>query len=292
MKHKKVIAATAVVFSVAMLVCSCRANHEQTPENNIVNTVESDTRDAQNTDNVESADSVSTAEHSTAAPDKSDAQPTVPNAQPKFDDPESYLQYDPEHDTYIPTAEEKRLGEESLFVGDSICSGFSAWGVLSGKNVFAVGNVAARNLLEYDTYYQNKPAKLVPVLQQAKPRRVFYWMGTNDVNMTSSDEFCENYKEIIDLTLKNSDADVYICAITPISDLKFTTLDRINEFNDAIKHFVMCNYEERVHFVTFAEPLKTADGLLNDEYNGGDGIHLDKKAYFIALHELNKQVKD
>lgn len=116
-------------------------------------------------------------------------------------------------------------------------------------------------------------------------------MGMNDVNMTSAEQYCENYKKIIDLTLENSDADVYVCAITPISDLKFTRLDYINEFNDAIKHYIMRNYEERVHFVSFADPLKTPDGLLNDEYNGGDGIHLGKKAYFIALHELNKQIK-
>ena len=140
-------------------------------------------------------------------------------------------------------------------------------------------------------YYQNSPAKLVPVLEEAKPRRVFFWMGMNDVNITSAEVYCKNYKKIIDLTLDNSDADVYVCAITPISNLKFTRLERIDEFNNAIKNYIMQNYQERVHYVTFAEPLKTSDGLLSNEYNGGDGIHLGKKAYFIALHEINKQIK-
>lgn len=286
MKNKKAMAAgTAIISAITILICSCRSNREQTPAT-LISTSESDCSEAQN------ISSAAPSEPPSNIPDTPVVLSPSPAKRQKYDDPESYLEYDPEHDTYIPTAEEKRLGEESLFVGDSICSGFSAWGVLESKNVFAVGNVAAWSLLDYDMYYRDKPAKLVPVLKQAKPRRVFFWMGMNDVNLTSSEQFCENYKKIIDLTLKNSDADVYVCAITPISNLKFTRLDYINEFNDAIQHYIMKNYAERVHFVSFADPLKTPDGLLNDEYNGGDGIHLGKKAYFIALHELNKQIKE
>lgn len=285
MKNKKVTAAgIALISAITMLVCSCRSNREQTPAK-VISTTKSDCKEAPN------INSVTPNEPPSSIPDAPTVLSPSPVKLPKYDDPESYLKYDPENDTYIPTDEEKRLGEESLFVGDSICSGFSAWGVLESKNVFAMGNVAAWSLLDYDMYYRNKPAKLVPVLKKAKPKRVFFWMGMNDVNMTSAEQYCENYKKIIDLTLENSDADVYVCAITPISDLKFTRLDYINEFNDAIKHYIMRNYEERVHFVSFADPLKTPDGLLNDEYNGGDGIHLGKKAYFIALHELNKQIK-
>lgn len=288
MKNKKVTAGIALIFTITMLVCSCRSNPEQKPTN-IISTAESDRKEAQNVNGGSIPELPSSIPDEPAAPSPAPS----PDYQPEYDDPESYLEYDPENDTYIPTAEEKCLGEESLFVGDSICSGFSAWGVLESKNVFAMGNVAAWSLLDYDDiYYQNVPSKFVPVLKKAKPKRVFFWMGMNDVNMTSSEEYCENYKKIIDTTLNNSDADVYVCAITPISNLKFTKLDYINEFNDAIKHYIMRNYKERVHFVSFAEPLKTPDGLLNDEYNGGDGIHLGKKAYFIALHEINKQIKE
>lgn len=325
MKNKKMmIAGIALISTITILICSCRSTQEQATLNSL-NSAESDYKEARSTsaeqssvilDNPaalsssSSSSSLSSSRSSSSFSSSSSSSFSSSSSssfssshsssfsrssysyeRPKFDDPISYLEYDPKNDTYILSDEEKRLGEESLFVGDSICSGFSAWGVLKSKNVYAVGNVAARNLLDYDMYYQNSPAKLVPVLEEAKPRRVFFWMGMNDVNITSAEVYCKNYKKIIDLTLDNSDADVYVCAITPISNLKFTRLERIDEFNNAIKNYIMQNYQERVHYVTFAEPLKTADGLLSNEYNGGDGIHLGKKAYFIALHEINKQIK-
>ena len=314
MKNKKMmIAGIALISTITILICSCRSTQEQATLNSL-NSAESDYKEARSTsaeqssvilDNPaalsssSSSSSLSSSRSSSSfssssfssSHSSSFSRSSYSYERPKFDDPISYLEYDPKNDTYILSDEEKRLGEESLFVGDSICSGFSAWGVLKSKNVYAVGNVAARNLLDYDMYYQNSPAKLVPVLEEAKPRRVFFWMGMNDVNITSAEVYCKNYKKIIDLTLDNSDADVYVCAITPISNLKFTRLERIDEFNNAIKNYIMQNYQERVHYVTFAEPLKTSDGLLSNEYNGGDGIHLGKKAYFIALHEINKQIK-
>lgn len=311
MKNKKMmIAGIALISTITILICSCRSTKEQATLNSL-NSAESDYKEARSTsaeqssvilDNpaaLSSSSSLSSSRSSSSffssssssSPFSSSSRSSYYYERPKFDDPISYLEYDPKNDTYILSDEEKRLDEESLFVGDSICSGFSAWGVLKSKNVYAVGNVAARNLLDYDMYYQNSPAKLVPVLEEAKPRRVFFWMGMNDVNITSAEVYCKNYKKIIDLTLDNSDADVYVCAITPISNLKFTRSERIDEFNNAIKNYIMQNYQKRVHYVTFAEPLKTADGLLSNEYNGGDGIHLGKKAYFIALHEINKQIK-
>lgn len=85
---------------------------------------------------------------------------------------------------------------------------------------------------------------------------------------------------------------IYVCAISPILDLEFTKLEYINEFNDAISAFVAENYSERVHFIDFTAPLKTDKGLLDEQYNGGDGIHLTTKAYYIAIHEINKTVKN
>lgn len=216
--------------------------------------------------------------------------PTEPE-KPVFDDPDTYIKINPENGTYILPEDEEKLTEESLFVGDSICSGFWACGMVSGKNIYATGAVGARNLLEYEMYYRNKPAKFVPVLEKTQPKNVFLWMGMNDVNLTTAEEFCENYKTIIDLVLENSEAEVYVCAISPILKLEFTKPEYINEFNEALSAFVGANYEERVHFIDFTAPLKTDDGLLDEQYDGGDGIHLSTRAYYIAIHEINKTIK-
>lgn len=90
-------------------------------------------------------------------------------AKPIFDDPDSYIQINPENGTYILPEEERALTEESLFVGDSICSGFWACGMIKAKSVYAAGAVGARNLLDYEMYYRGQPATFAPVLQ--KPTR-------------------------------------------------------------------------------------------------------------------------
>lgn len=53
---------------------------------------------------------------------------------------------------------------------------------------------------------ETTPAASAPVLQKANPKNVFFWMGMNDVNLTTAEEFCENYRAIIDIALENSDA--------------------------------------------------------------------------------------
>lgn len=207
-----------------------------------------------------------------------------------YDDPESYLLYDEDTGTYSLTEEEEKLGEESLFVGDSICNGLAWCSVLKSKNVYATPSVAANNMLNFDMTYQGEPAKFIPVLKKAKPKYIFFWMGMNDVNLITPEQYCEYYKEIIDVTLANSDADVYVSAITPIRNFDFSKPMFIDQFNFAMQRFIKLNYKERVHFIDFGVPLKNEDGLLDEQYDGGDGVHLSCKAYYIAMHEINKRV--
>lgn len=288
MKNKKIAVAAgiSVLSAITIIVCSC---------SEYAGTVYNSTESAeQNGENVEitsrTPESTETSTSNDISVPDIPAAPT-PDKKPGFDDPDSYIKYDRSTDTYSLDEGEEKLGKESLFVGDSICLGFSTWNVVDSKNVYATGNVGARNMLDYEMYYLSEPANFTYVLNETKPKNIFFWMGMNDVNMTSSKEYCENYKVIIDTALKNSTADVYVCAITPISNLKFTEPAFIAEFNDAIKHFVQTNYKDRVHIINFGEPLKNADGILDEQYNGGDGIHLSRKAYYVAMHEINTQIK-
>lgn len=287
MKTKKTAIAAGIgaLFSITMIACACS---EHRAASSIFETYETNV-----TESLPEQTSLAPAFSIESEPVPAASAPEISEpARPKFDDPDSYIQINPANGTYILPEDEEKLTEESLFVGDSICSGFWACGMISGKNVYATGAVGARNLLEYDMYYRGQPAKYVPVLKKTEPQNVFLWMGMNDVNLTTAEEFCENYKTIIDLTLENSNADVYVCAISPILKLEFTKPEYIVEFNDAISSYIEANYSERVRFIDFTAPFKTEDGLLDEQYNGGDGIHLTTRAYYIAIHEINKTIKN
>ncbi|MDE6732443.1 MAG: SGNH/GDSL hydrolase family protein [Oscillospiraceae bacterium] len=279
---KKTAIAVGALLSITMISCACSERRAGSSVYS-ANLAESLPEDA------DSKPDLSIESNPTPA---ASAPETSEPAKPLFDDPDTYIQINPENGTYILPEDEKKLTEESLFVGDSICSGFWACGMIRSQSVYAAGAVGARNLLEYKMYYRNQPAKFAPVLQKAQPKNVLLWMGMNDVNMSTAEEFCENYRAIIDTALENSEAEIYVCAISPILNLEFTKLEYINEFNDAISAFIEENYAERVRFIDFTAPFKTDEGLLDEQYNGGDGIHLTTRAYYIAIHEINKTIKN
>lgn len=205
-------------------------------------------------------------------------------SEPEIPEPDIRITYN-DNGEPILSPEEALLGTRSLFVGDSICRGFAAYNVLQPENVFAAGNIGARNLFDIQVYQNGKEQKYCPVLQKLRPQNIFLWMGMNDVNMTEADEYCENYKKIIDLSLENSNAEIYICAISPIHS-KFTPRSRITEFNSAIKEYIEKNYKSRVDFIDFTDVLKDQSGELKDEYNSGDGIHLREEAYFAIMRKI------
>lgn len=181
---------------------------------------------------------------------------------------------------------EKAFLNDSMFIGDSICSGFEVYGLVEADKVIATKSVGARNLLDYKHVYKNKEQSLSYILKKAQPKLVFLSMGMNDVNMTSAEAYCENYSRIIDLVLETTDADVYFCAITPI-DSDFSSNERIQSFNSAMRAYIKEHYPQRVHTVDFGRLFVCEDKVrLCDILSGGDGIHLAPYAYHMALWEI------
>ncbi len=182
--------------------------------------------------------------------------------------------------------------EHSVFVGDSICKGFGYYGFVDNDKVYGVASLAARSFFDYSFKYgpDDKEIGFVELLKHTKPEILFLSMGMNDVNMTTEKRFCENYKKIIDLALENSDAEIYICAITPVNG-KFTANSVINSFNDTLKQFLSETYTERVRYVDFGQHLRSVNGKLLDIHNAGDGVHIMPSAYKIAMWELARVTK-
>ncbi len=184
---------------------------------------------------------------------------------------------------------EVKLSENALFVGDSICKGYSVFGIVSANNVFADGTIGARNVLEQEVFWYGKRYHFTDALEKAAPKRVYFSMGMNDVNMTSSAEYAENYKTVIDLTLNSTDADIVVFAVTPVNS-NFTSNARIDEFNAALSEMISSTYTERVTFVNYAYMFKSSDNRLTAGLDNGDGIHLIPETYHMAMMEVGVQL--
>ncbi len=207
------------------------------------------------------------------------------DAQPAPEELDDY--YSEKYAAYKLSDEERAFTKDSIFVGDSICRGFSEYKVVSRSNVFARGSLAARNFFDFVQYYGDDEVDFLTVLRRTQPKFIFFSMGMNDVNMTDEEQYCENYKALIDMALENSDAEVFVAAITPVCS-EFTSNYRIDCFNLRMEKFLSETYPQRVHYYDFAKHLKDSDGNLRECFDGGDGVHLAPYAYYVALWEMNR----
>lgn len=206
----------------------------------------------------------------------------------RFIELEQQFSYDSSGRLCLST-EENDFADKTLFAGDSICRGFSAYNIVKARNVYAAGSTGARNFLDKDFYYNGKETAYKDVLAELKPDQVILWMGMNDVNMTSAAEYCENYRKIIDLTLENSSANVYVCAITPVNS-SFAENSRIDAFNLAMQRYITENFGQRVGYIDFAYILKNENNQLSHGLDSGDGVHLAPECYYIAMLAICKQL--
>lgn len=187
------------------------------------------------------------------------------------------------------TAEERLFTEQSLFIGDSICLGLAVFNVLKVENVLGAGNTGARNIFETSFYRKGKDVDFLSVVQEQKPKHVIFWMGMNDVNMTDKQQYCENYRKVLDKVLELPETDVFVISISPICS-DFTPNSRIVDFNSALSDYISKNFPERVQFVNIHDALQNENGELQWYFSSGDGVHLNDIAYYTMLHAFFKQV--
>lgn len=242
----------------------------------------------------ESSSEMSSSEMSTGTESSAESSVSEPEENPKAENNprlkelQNRLTYG-EHWKLLLSENQKALAADSLFVGDSICSGFGAYGLVDWRNVYAAGSVGARNFFDTEMKYFGEVKTYDVVLAEKNPKRVFTWMGMNDVNMTGSAKYAENYKAIIDYTLEHCEAEVYVFAMTPVNS-DFTPNERIVEFNTALKTMVETNYTERVRFIDFAYVFTDSFGMLCEDYDAGDGVHLAPDVYYLAMIEICDQL--
>ena len=212
---------------------------------------------------------------------------TTPDADSDFD-----IFYSEVHEQFDLSEEELSFVDYSLFVGDSICSGFAEYGIIPREHVAAKGNLGSRSFFDYTFKFRGKEDQTYnQVLSTSKPRYVLLSMGMNDVNMVYEDTYCENYRKVIQATLDGSDADVFVAAITPVCS-KFCANSVIDSFNDYMRRFIEKEFPERVHFVDFGQYLKNDEGKLRTCLHSGDGVHLGPYCYYIALWEMHRALME
>lgn len=187
---------------------------------------------------------------------------------------------------------------DTVFVGDSICSGLKVYKILPADNVCAYGSVAARNIFQNDSNFKalfEVRGTKMPILDALKtlaPKHIVFSMGMNDINLSSPEQWCANYDKLIAEVKKIlPNVDMYVASITPIgASTTFNNNANIDKYNAAMKAHLEA--KGNAGFVNIAPYLKDRQNNLYSKYSGGDGIHLTTSAYSAILYQVCEQLVD
>lgn len=189
---------------------------------------------------------------------------------------------------------------DSLFVGDSICSGLKIYGgCLNVENVAARLNVSTWGINKYTFQYKsNSTAELdaLSIVKLYQPKEIYIWMGMNDLYVVSAEKYAENLCSLAESYIEASPGcKVYAVSISPMSsthqwNVEMDGNNRINEYNKAVKE--KCDKVDYLTYINIHDSLTDKYGYLASENNGGDGIHLSASAYKKVLTEIYYFMED
>lgn len=199
-----------------------------------------------------------------------------------------------EYNTFTLTDEDNDFLSRCVFVGDSICSGLKVYDILPAEQVVAQGNIAVRNIFDFTFIVDGGEQSLLSALVELKPEYVVFSMGMNDVNITSQDEYVQNYNDLLAMTESFlPDAKLIVLSITPIDRTStFTANENIDSFNKALELDFSENEDNKWLYVDITGELKNSANALKTKYSSGDGIHLAPDAYYAILSQLSSAVRE
>lgn len=118
------------------------------------------------------------------------------------------------------------------------------------------------------------------MLSTVKPEKVFILAGINGITNNNVDMTYKQYEEMIKAVQENTDAEIFIIGILPVSKEKETSLicsnKTIIEFNKKLEQLAK---EKRFTYIDL-NTLYLLDGAMNPSYTK-DGVHLTDEAYDI-----------
>jgi len=183
---------------------------------------------------------------------------------------------------------------ESVFVGDSIMRGFRNYcmkqkgSFLNNIQFLASGSFSVTNSLwditekSVHPVYQGEKCQIWDSISMMNVKRVFLFLGMNDLNVSGLEGTVEKYKQLIaNIKEKSPDVEIHIMSMT--YTLKGAGKGKLN--NDTIREFNVLLQEMVVEngwgYMDMATPLADANGDLAAPYCSDGFVHQTAAAYDV-----------
>lgn len=198
-----------------------------------------------------------------------------------------------------PTADtdyDSEFFSSDLFIGDSISTGYSLYGFLNDKNVYAKVGLNPSTVLtkSVSTYYGD--IGISTMLTYTMPKRVYIMLGSNGIQWLSVGNMLQSTDTLVDLIKEICpECDVVIISVPPVTAAYDSTVDdvdvmaKINEYNNSLNSYCIAN---GMLFVDAASILKDETGYFNKTYAESDGMHFKSSAYKTLLSKIQSDVTE
>lgn len=191
---------------------------------------------------------------------------------------ESYTQYFKTMSSFYQKVDKNLPTNSVIFIGDSLIQGMAVTNIAPKATNFGIGNDTTMGVLKRLPHYQS--------IFSAK--HIIISIGHNDLKYRTLIETSENIERIIKQIPSN--IPITLSAILPVSEqyVPYTNNDTIKKLNESIETMV-AKYAN-VNFLNINYLLSNKTGELQERFHVGDGVHLNKKGYYVWIKALTHAV--
>lgn len=183
-----------------------------------------------------------------------------------------------------------------LFIGDSISTGYSLYGFLNDKNVYAKVGLNPSTVLTKSVSTCYGDIGISSMLTYTMPKRVYIMLGSNGIQWLSVGNMLQSTDTLVDLIKEICpECDVVIISVPPVTAAYDSTVQdvdvmaKINEYNTSLSSYCTAN---GMLFVDAASILKDETGYFNKTYAESDGMHFKSSAYKTLLSKIQSDVTE
>lgn len=173
-----------------------------------------------------------------------------------------------------------------MFVGDDMCAGLADSSRVDKSRVFADKNAGTIASDAAGTVYSNGSA--AEWASENKPPYIYIWVGINDLSYCNDYTYYMGMKSAITaLNEASPDSIIAVMSLPPVAENSSWDNDvcgggasyDLSVYQETIDTLVSDLGNSNIVTIDTSSVLRNADGRLNEQYDSGDGIHINSDGY-------------
>ncbi|MDD3693577.1 MAG: GDSL-type esterase/lipase family protein [Oscillospiraceae bacterium] len=182
---------------------------------------------------------------------------------------------------------------DTIFIGDSRTNGLKGYRYVKPENVYAVDGLNHQDA-RYDRFINLGTGRLLTITEAVaitQPARMIVSFGINGISFMGEQTFMNEYAAFIDeLKAASPNSLIAIQSILPVShnyelNRPQITNEKIDLYNSLLKELAQ---QKDCRFWDTSSLFKDGYNCLSYEYDCGDGLHFNTRAYEALLIYLDQ----